>query len=170
MFNSFAGATELTAEMAGTFIKEVLVSSPTEIEIVKYKTRRAAIYMRVARAPRAWIYCRTAEPNAFALKIQQEELTAFAEKNHYDIVGCTSRHEAGTTMTRPGLAEITNAALQGKMDILLVLNASRLGRDIWNTLEYVGWLEKHKVEVVCLNGDFSVRGVRQFPLAKQTVV
>lgn len=50
------------------------------------KTRRAAIYMRVARAPRAWIYCRTAEPNAFALKIQQEELTAFAEKNHYDIV------------------------------------------------------------------------------------
>ena len=49
------------------------------------KTRRAAIYMRVARAPRAWIYCRTAEPNAFALKIQQEELTAFAEKNHYDI-------------------------------------------------------------------------------------
>ena len=93
------------------------------------KTRRAAIYMRVARAPRAWIYCRTAEPNAFALKIQQEELTAFAEKNHYDIVGCTSRHEAGTTMTRPGLAEITNAALQGKMDILLVLNDDVLQND-----------------------------------------
>jgi len=34
----------------------------------------------------------------------------------------------------------------------------------------VGWLEKHKVEVVCLNGDFSVQGVRQFLLAKQTVV
>ncbi len=34
VFNSFAGATELTAELAGTFIKEVLVSSPTEIEIV----------------------------------------------------------------------------------------------------------------------------------------
>ena len=33
VFNSFAGATELTAELAGTFIKEVLVSSPTEIEI-----------------------------------------------------------------------------------------------------------------------------------------
>ena len=34
MFTSFAGATELTAELAQTFIKEVLVSSPTEIEIV----------------------------------------------------------------------------------------------------------------------------------------
>ena len=133
------------------------------------KPRKAAIYMRFARAPRAWIYCRTAEPNAFALKIQQEELTAFAEKNHYDIVGCTSRHEAGTTMTRPGLAEITNAALQGKMDILLALNASRLGRDIWNTLEYVGWLGKHNVKVVCLNGELSNREVGRLLRAKQTM-
>lgn len=34
VFLSYAGATELTAEMARTFIKEILVSSPTEIEIV----------------------------------------------------------------------------------------------------------------------------------------
>ena len=34
VFTSFAGATELTAELAQTFIKEVLVSSPSEIEIV----------------------------------------------------------------------------------------------------------------------------------------
>lgn len=34
VFTSYAGATELTAELAGTFIKEVLVSSPTEVEIV----------------------------------------------------------------------------------------------------------------------------------------
>ena len=121
------------------------------------KPRKAAIYMRVARAPRAWIYCRTAEPNAFALRMQQERLSVFAEKKHFDIVGCTSKHETGTTMARPGLAEITNAALRGEMDILLVLNASRLGRDIRNTLEYVDWLEKHNVEVVCLNGDFSIR-------------
>ena len=34
VFTAYAGATELTAELAGTFIKEVLVSSPTEDEIV----------------------------------------------------------------------------------------------------------------------------------------
>ena len=34
VFISYAGATELTAELAGTFIKEILVSSPTKIEIV----------------------------------------------------------------------------------------------------------------------------------------
>ena len=34
VFTAYAGATELTAELAGTFIKEVLVSSPTEVEIV----------------------------------------------------------------------------------------------------------------------------------------
>lgn len=125
------------------------------------KPRNVAIYMRVARAPRAWIYCRTAGPDAFALRTQQEELSAFAEKNHYDIVGCTSKNEAGTTMARPGLAEITNAALQGEIDILLILNASRLGRDTWNTLEYVEWLAKHGVEVVCLNDDFSIQKLRQ---------
>ena len=45
------------------------------------------------------------------------------------------------------------------MDILLVLNATRLGRDIWRTLEYVGWLGEHNVEVVCLNGELSNREV-----------
>lgn len=34
VFISYAGATELTAELAGTFIKEILVSSPKSIEIV----------------------------------------------------------------------------------------------------------------------------------------
>jgi len=133
------------------------------------KPRTVAIYMRVARAPRAWIYCRTAEPNAFALRMQQEQLSAFAEKNHYDIVGCTSKQETGTTMARPGLAEITNAALRGEMDILLVLNASRLGRDIWRTLEYVGWLEEHNVKVVCLNGELSNREVGRLLRTKQAM-
>ena len=133
------------------------------------KQRKVAIYMRVARAPRAWIYCRTARPDAYALRMQQEQLSAFAEKNHYDIVGCTSKNEAGTTMVRPGLAEITNAVLRGEMDILLILSASRLGRDIWNTLEYVDWLKKHNVKVVCLNGDFSIRGMSQFLRVSQTM-
>ena len=133
------------------------------------KPRIAAIYMRFARAPRAWIYCRTAEPNAFALRRQQEELTTFAKDNHYEIVGCTSKQETGTTMVRSGLAEITNAALRDEMDILLVLNASRLGRDIWNTLEYVGWLGKHNVEVICLNGELSNREVGQLLRTKQAM-
>ena len=34
VFTTYAGASELTAELAGAFIKEILVSSPTEIEIV----------------------------------------------------------------------------------------------------------------------------------------
>ena len=133
------------------------------------KPRKVAIYMRFARAPRVWIYCRTAEPNAFALRTQQEELTAFAKDNHYEVVGCTAKQETGTTMVRPGVAEITNAALRGEMDILLVLNASKLGQDIWNTLEYVGWLGKHNVEVVCLNGELSNQEVGRLLRTKQAM-
>ena len=132
------------------------------------KPRKVAIYMRFARAPRAWIYCRTAEPNAFAPR-RQQELTAFAKDNHYEIVGCTAKQETGTTMVRPGLAEITNAALRGEMDILLVLNVTRLGRDIWRTLEYVGWLGKHNVEVVCLNGELSNQEVGRLLRTKQAM-
>ena len=133
------------------------------------KPRKVAIYMRFARAPRVWIYCRTAEPNAFALRTQQEELTAFAKDNHYEIVGCTAKQETGTTMVRPGLAEITNVALRGEMDILLVLNDTRLWRDIWRTLEYVGWLGKHNVEVVCLNGELSNQEVGRLLRTKQAM-
>ena len=133
------------------------------------KPRNVAVYMRVARAPRVWIYCRVAEPDAFALRTQQEELMAFARDNNYEIVGCTAKQESGTAMVRSGLAEITNAALRGEMDILLVLNASRLGRDIWNTLEYVGWLGKHNVEVICLNGELSNREVGQLLRTKQAM-
>ena len=133
------------------------------------KPRKVAIYMRFARAPRVWIYCRTAEPNAFALRTQQEELMAFAKENHYEVMGCTAKQETGTTMVRSGLAEITNAALRGEMDILLVLNVTRLGRDIWRTLEYVGWLGKHNVEVVCLNGELSNQEVGRLLRTKQAM-
>ena len=133
------------------------------------KRRTAAIYMRVARAPRAWIYCRTARPDAFALRVQQNALYDFAGKNRYEVVGCTAKQEAGTTMVRSGMADITNAVLRGEMDILLVLNASRLGRDIWNTLEYVGWLGKHNVEVICPNGELSNREVERLLRTKQAM-
>ena len=133
------------------------------------KMRYAAIYMRVARNSRAWIYCRVAAPDAFALKTQQEKLTAFAEKNHYEVVGCTSEQGAGTTMERPGLAEITNAVLRGEMDILLVLNVSILGRDIWRMAEYVDWLAGHNVEVICLDGELSIREVWRFLRTKQVL-
>ncbi len=64
------------------------------------KLRYVTIHMRFARELRAWIYCRVAAPDVFALKAQQEELMAFAEKNHYRVVGCTSEQGAGTTMER----------------------------------------------------------------------
>ena len=133
------------------------------------KPRNVAVYMRVARAPRVWIYCRVAAPDAFALRTQQEELMAFAKENHYEVMGCTAKQETGTTMVRSGLAEITNAALRGEMDILLVLNATRLGRDIWRTLEYVGWLGKHNVEVGCLNGELSNQEVGRLLRTKQAM-
>ncbi len=41
---------------------------------------------------RAWIYCRTAYPDAHALAVQQTNLEAYAEKHGLVVVGITAEH------------------------------------------------------------------------------
>ena len=82
---------------------------------------------------------------------------------------CDGARVSGDVTLGRGVSVWYNAVLRGEMDTLLVLNATRLGRDIWNTLEYVGWLRKHNVKVVCLNGELSNREVGRLLRAKQTM-
>jgi len=54
--------------------------------------------------------------------------------------------------SRRGLTEVSNAVDAGKVDLLLVANLSRLGRDVGRTDAYLRWLEDQFVEVVCADG------------------
>lgn len=101
---------------------------------------------------RTWIYCRVAYPDAHALAIQQASLEAFAEKQGFEIVGTTAEQASGLDFSRRGLAEVSNAVDAGKVDLLLVTNLSRLGRDAVKTDAYLRWLEDRFVEVVCADG------------------
>ena len=40
----------------------------------------------------------------------------------------------------------------GGVDLLLVTNLSRLGRDVQKTDAYLRWLEDHSIDVVCTDG------------------
>ena len=80
---------------------------------------------------RAWIYCRVADPDAHALAVQQA---------------------SGLDFSRRGLAEVSAAVADGKIDLLLVANISRLGRDVGKTDAYLRWLEDQFIEVVCADG------------------
>ena len=101
---------------------------------------------------RAWIYCRVAYPDAFALAAQQASLEAYAEKQGFEIVGITAEQASGLDSSRRGLAEVSGAVAAGEADLLLVANLSRLGRDVTGVDAYLRWLEDQFVEVVCADG------------------
>ena len=101
---------------------------------------------------RAWIYCRVAYPDAHALAVQQASLEAYAEVHGFKIVGTTAEQASGLDLTRRGLAEVSDVVADGKIDLLLVENLSRLGRDVAKTDAYLRWLEDQFVEVVCADG------------------
>ena len=101
---------------------------------------------------RAWIYCRVAYPDAFALAAQQANLEAYAEKQDFEIVGTTVEQASGMNLSRKGLAEVSSAVAAGEVDLLLVADLSRLGRDVARVDAYLRWLEDQFVEVVCADG------------------
>ena len=101
---------------------------------------------------RAWIYCRVAHPDAHALAVQQASLEAYAEANGFEIVGTTAEQASGLDFSRRGLAEVSGAAAAGEIDLLLVADLSRLGRDLMKVDAYLRWLEDQFVEVVCADG------------------
>ena len=101
---------------------------------------------------RAWIYCRTAYPDAHALVMQQKHLEAFAEEQGFEIVGTTAEHASGLNLSRRRLAEVFGAVDAGEVDLLLVTDLSRLSRDVEKADGYLRWLKDRSVEVVCADG------------------
>ena len=101
---------------------------------------------------RAWIYCRVAHPDAHALAVQQASLEAYAEVNGFEIVGTTAEQASGLDFSRRGLAEVSNVLDAGEVDLLLVTDLSRLGRNVVKADAYLRWLEDRFVEVVCADG------------------
>lgn len=101
---------------------------------------------------RAWIYCRVAYPGANMLAVQQACLEAYAKKRGLEIVGTTTEQASGLDFSRQGLTEVSSAVSAGELDLLLVANLSRLGRDMGKVDAYLRWLEDQFVKVVCADG------------------
>lgn len=93
---------------------------------------------------RAWTYCRIDAPEDThgALKGQKKELMDYAGQMGFEVVGCSEDLGSGMEFDRAGLAEVTKAAGEGKMDVLLVKKLDCLGRDAAKTLEFIRGLEQ----------------------------
>ncbi len=99
---------------------------------------------------RAWMYCRvgySGESSAGALKMQEISMESYAAQNGLTITARTFYVGSGLTMDRPSLQEIKRAAIAGKIDILLLFNLARLGRDMEQVTQYWQFLRENNVRI-----------------------
>lgn len=107
---------------------------------------------------RAWLYCRIDAPEDVLgrLKGQRSELTAYAGQLGMDITGISEDMGSGLSMKRSGLHEVQAAAVAGRMDALLVTQASRISRSVLELAEFTKAMSNHGVSVYSvLDGDLS---------------
>jgi DNA invertase Pin-like site-specific DNA recombinase len=98
---------------------------------------------------RAWIYCRIDAPEDMhgQLKGQRVELITYADQMRFEVVGESQDLGSGLRLDRNGLRKVTEAADAGEMDVLLVMNITRIGRVMNQTVEFVHHLNKLGVKI-----------------------
>lgn len=98
---------------------------------------------------RAWIYCRIDAPEDThgALKGQHRQLTDYAIQMGFEIVGWSEDIASGLNLDRSGLKRFMDAAMKGDVDVLVIRDISRIGRNICDAIEYLNQLKKMGVAV-----------------------
>ena len=98
---------------------------------------------------RAWVYCRIDAPEDThgALKSQRQQLMDYAEQMGFTVVGASEDLASGLSLDRPGLNRFADAVKAGSVDVLLVHDISRIGRDTCQTMAWLEALRSKKVSV-----------------------
>lgn len=80
------------------------------------------------------------------------ELTAFAERGGYDVVGVFKETASGTKANRAERSKIIDLAQARNIDAVLVCELSRWGRSTQDLLDTLNQLAGWKVSVVAMSG------------------
>lgn len=101
------------------------------------------------KSKRAWIYCYIDAPEDThgVLKGQHEKLDSYASQLCLTVVGSSHDLGNGLTLNRPGLTELMEAAIIGKMDVLIIDCINCIGRDTNQVLEFLHKLVGYGVKV-----------------------
>ena len=101
--------------------------------------QRAAIYARVSTSDQS-------------CERQVAELTAFAARGGYEVVGVFKETASGTVASRAARNQIIELAQARKIDAVLVTELSRWGRSTQDLLDTLHRLAGWKVSVVAMSG------------------
>ena len=99
---------------------------------------------------RAFLYCRVAHEDSFALEHQRFLLQLYAKQAGYTIIGAADEYGSGLTLDRPALQKVTEAVVAGRVDVVIVHSLTRLGREWGMTQSYIDLLTQHKVKLLCI--------------------
>lgn len=121
---------------------------------------------------RAWVYCRIDAPEDThgALKNQRKQLMDYADQMGFEVVGCSEDMASGLEFDRSGLKRFLDAAGNGGIDILIVHDLSRIGRDTCEAVRFLNRLEQMEVSVYSpLEGklEFTMQNILREAVVKQ---
>lgn len=101
---------------------------------------------------RAWLYYRLSrdeDEEMNSLQNQRQILVDYAEQNGYEIVGESfDDNVSGMTFNRKGLVKLEIAVDEGKINVVLVKDLSRLGRHRTQTELFIDHLRQNNVKVI----------------------
>ena len=88
---------------------------------------------------------------------QRLQLETYAREHSLEIVGPSSDIGSGLTLDRPGLLDFLDAVEDESVDVLLLLNLARLGRNINMVVQYWNLLRGRGVHVyTVMNGEIDL--------------
>lgn len=83
---------------------------------------------------------------------QENDLTAFAARAGYEVVGTFKETGSGTKLDRAEWRKIMALAQRREIDAVLVTELSRWGRSTLDLLQSLKQLENWRVSVIAMNG------------------
>ena len=108
--------------------------------------------MNTIQAWRIWIYYRLSrddDKEMNSLKNQRQILMDYIERNGHQFAGESfDDNVSGMTFERNGIEEIYRAAAEHRMDVVLVKDLSRLGREKIQTAMFIEYLRSHNIRVI----------------------
>ena len=100
---------------------------------------------------RVALYCRVSTADQSCAR-QECDLTAFAERSGYEVVGTFKETDSGVKLDRAERRKVMTLAQARHIDAVLVTELSRWGRSTTDLLATLKELETRRVSVIALNG------------------
>jgi len=122
---------------------------------------KTAVYIRLARPRYVAFYTRVACADAEVLLAQERQVTDYAKANGYES-GEFNTHRfysddgvTGSTLDRPGMNRLMADIRDGRVDVLIVKDLSRVARDFLLFDDWLRFLKKHNVRFISVGDGFS---------------